>query len=425
MPRDLTDLVTRVADSAARDTIIAAAAGMVVGVLLILLTRRRRSRPAHWWSDRLTSMCTIAAAAIATAYTATGMWRVTSDALGQDVPVAFRACLFAFLEIALLASALRAHKALRDTRTTGIDGAAVWVIASMSGVLSALDARSFLEVLLRIIVALTAAWLWERELAPTRRQWTERTRQNVAWRLTRGRVLVWLRLADPAETELGELARRRRISRLVRAAARVHRPPAGKWWTPAGRADVILRRRALATAAVDQFGADPGLSDAARVQAQLATFYAVRDATDPSSVAALSGWTTTRPAPPESSETSVPELEGAESDGSEPLPLPPAPPAPPPAPPTERSPLPPPAPTDRWATAPVEGETIDERNERVYRSYAGVRQESGREPSESTLVDWLAVSLAQAKRIRQSTFRTRFEVEQMLLGAPTTDRPTT
>jgi hypothetical protein len=67
--------------------------------------------------------------------------------------------------------------------SAGVDGAAVWVLAGLSGVLSSLDATSGAEVAAR----LAAPWLWERGLSLYRRRLTGPT---IHWRFTAERVLV-------------------------------------------------------------------------------------------------------------------------------------------------------------------------------------------------------------------------------------------
>ena len=96
------------------------------------------------------------------------MWRVFGDALHMSGPA--RVAVFGFVELAVAVSAIRARRALRETGSTGVDGAAVWVLAGLSAALSALDADSGAAVLLRLAAPLVAAWLWERGLAPDRRQ---------------------------------------------------------------------------------------------------------------------------------------------------------------------------------------------------------------------------------------------------------------
>ena len=51
-----------------------------------------------------------------------------------------RVAVFGFVELAVAVSAIRARRALRETGSTGVDGAAVWVLAGLSAALSALDA---------------------------------------------------------------------------------------------------------------------------------------------------------------------------------------------------------------------------------------------------------------------------------------------
>src|SRR5260370_33178620 len=95
------------------------------------------------------------------------MWQVVSDAL--HLPVWLQVGVFAFAEIAIVTSAIRARRTLIDTGSTGVDGPAVWALAGLSAALSALDARHPVEGLLRLAAPMVAAWLGERGLAPQRR----------------------------------------------------------------------------------------------------------------------------------------------------------------------------------------------------------------------------------------------------------------
>src|SRR5690606_7222516 len=134
---------------------------------------------------------TIVAACIATGVSAQGMWRFSGDVLGFDGPL--RLLLFAFIEVAVITSAVRARRNMRENYSAGIDGVAVWALTSLSAVLSSLDARSPAEALFRLAAPLVAAWLWERGMAIERHRITGTKRIN--WRITPERILVRLGLA--------------------------------------------------------------------------------------------------------------------------------------------------------------------------------------------------------------------------------------
>lgn len=161
-------------------------------------------------------LLTLVAAGIATMVSAQGMWRFFGDVLHFTGPL--RVLTFAFIETSVITSAVRARQAMRENYSAGVDGIAVWVLTSLSAVLSSLDARSFGEVVLRLAAPLVAAWLWERGMALERRRLTGKKRIN--WRLTPERVLTWAGLADPTDRNASEVDAQRRLMRLALAAKR-------------------------------------------------------------------------------------------------------------------------------------------------------------------------------------------------------------
>ena len=85
---------------------------------------RRPKEPAT-----LADVLTWAAAGIATGVSAQGMWKFAGDVLGLDGPL--RLLLFAFIEIGVVTSAVRARKNVKENYSAGIDGVAVWFLASV------------------------------------------------------------------------------------------------------------------------------------------------------------------------------------------------------------------------------------------------------------------------------------------------------
>ncbi|WP_211370692.1 hypothetical protein [Nonomuraea turkmeniaca] len=162
------------------------------------------------------NILTILAAGIATGVSAQGMWRFSEDVLGLDGPL--RLLLFAFIEIAIITSAVRARRNMRENYSAGIDGIAVWALTVLTAVLSAMDARSLPEAVFRLAAPLVAAWLWERGMAIERHRIRGTGRIN--WRLTPERVMVWLRLAETTDRTAGEVDAQRRLTRLALAAKR-------------------------------------------------------------------------------------------------------------------------------------------------------------------------------------------------------------
>jgi hypothetical protein len=157
---------------------------------------------------------TIVAACIATGVSAQGMWRFSGDVLGFDGPL--RLLLFAFIEVAVITSAVRARRNMRENYSAGIDGVAVWALTGLTAVLSSMDARSLAEAVFRLAAPLVAAWLWERGMAIERHRITGRARIN--WRLTPERMLVRAGLAEASDRTAGEVDTHRRLTRVALAA---------------------------------------------------------------------------------------------------------------------------------------------------------------------------------------------------------------
>lgn len=241
-------------------------------------------------------LLTLAAAGIATGVAVNGMWRVFGDALGFTGPGRF--ALAGFLEIALMVSAIRARRNLRESGTVGLDGAAVWAMAALSAVLSASDAHG-LGRGVRFAAPLVAAWLWERGMASDRRAARPvLQREAVAWRWTRARMAVRFGLADPAQRETTDVDRARRLARLTRARLRLAIletstvPVAVAWLTvrPVRRAVAAWRLQRHALAAVEHLhlGTDPTVT--ATITTTVAAVVGMRDATTPGRLALSDPW---------------------------------------------------------------------------------------------------------------------------------------
>jgi hypothetical protein len=280
-------------------TVLAASVGAA-----FLAGRRRHTTPAPRRDGRLVeTVLTLAAAGIATAVAVTGMWQVFGDALGFTGPG--RIALAGFLEIALMVSAIRARRNLRETGSVGVDGAAVWAMAALSAVLAAADAHGLARAV-RFAAPLVAAWLWERGMAADRRAaHPTQQREPIAWRLTRHRLAVRLGLADPTQRARSDVDRARRLARLTRARLRLavletHPLPAPLAWAtlrPVRRAVAAWRLQRHALAAVEHLhlGTDPTVT--ATITATVAAVTSLRDATTPTALQTSNPWTT-RPALP-------------------------------------------------------------------------------------------------------------------------------
>jgi hypothetical protein len=160
---------------------------------------------------------TVVAAAIATSVSAQGMWRFSGDVLGLDGPL--RLLLFAFIEVAIIASAVRARRNMRENFSAGIDGTAVWALTCLTAVLSSMDARSIPEAVFRLAAPLVAAWLWERGMAIERHR--IRGTSGIHWRFTWKRILVRLGLAEATDRTAGDVDRARRLDRVALAVVKL------------------------------------------------------------------------------------------------------------------------------------------------------------------------------------------------------------
>ena len=161
-------------------------------------------------------LLTYLAASIATAVAGQGMWRFFRDVL--HVEPFLRVGMFGFVELAVLTSAVRARRSMREHGSAGVDGAAVWALTSLSACLSAMDARSVPEAVFRLAAPLVAAWLWERGMHVERRRTTGRA--GIHWAITPERIFVRLRLAEPSGRTTGEVDADRYLTALALATAK-------------------------------------------------------------------------------------------------------------------------------------------------------------------------------------------------------------
>ena len=229
---------------------------------------------------------TVVVAVIATAGAVTGMYHVFTAALHMS-PL-WAAALCSVLELAMFASALRARDHLAATGRAGVDGAAVWVLATISAVLSAAEEQGTVGRLTRLALPLVAAWLWERSLAAQRRA----TGGGVAWRFTATRVALWLRLADPAARTATDLDRARRLAALTRQRIKVAvlESAAGGGLAAACTARPArlalarwrFTRQSLAAVQHLQLGSDPAV--AAAIRSTVAAVVGLYAATDPATL---------------------------------------------------------------------------------------------------------------------------------------------
>ncbi|RMI30638.1 hypothetical protein [Nocardia stercoris] len=157
---------------------------------------------------------TLLSAALATGVSAQGMWVFFGRSL--HLTLSLRIMFFAFLEIMVLTSALRARAAQQDGGSAGADGIAMWVLTCLSAVLAATDADDIGTVAIRLTAPLVAAWGWERSMALERRR--SGKRDGVHWRITPERILIRLGLADPTDRTASQVATARRLVDVALAA---------------------------------------------------------------------------------------------------------------------------------------------------------------------------------------------------------------
>jgi hypothetical protein len=245
----------------------------LAGLALAYLILRVAWRAASWLFARYVAprpvedVLTIVAASIATGVSAQGMWRFSGDVLGLDGPL--RLLLFAFIEVAIITSAVRARRNMRENFSAGIDGIAVWALTCLTAVLSSMDARSLPEAVFRLAAPLVAAWLWERGMAIERHRIRGTGRIN--WRITPERLLVRLGLAEVSDRTASEVDAHRRLTRVALAAKRA------KALREAGASDRKMRAAlAKLDKAMDQAVEHTGLAvDPARQEALLAQIAAL------------------------------------------------------------------------------------------------------------------------------------------------------
>ncbi len=262
-------------------------------------------------ADFTTATLTFAAALLATGVAAVGMWRFFGDVVGITDPY-IRGTFFAFLEIALFVSAIRARRNLleelaqlkaanADTRraSTGPDGVAVWCLAALSGGFSAVDGHSWGERAFRFVAPLVAAWLWERGLAAHRRRARGvRTFRGVDWAGLLDRILVRLHLRHVAEQTATEAERARRIAHLAALRFRINELRDGATLR-LFRGARVRRATIRFKAAMAKANRDLGVADEASLrlalQMHLAVLYSAVEGTSPAAVAGLAPWGETAP----------------------------------------------------------------------------------------------------------------------------------
>lgn len=187
-------------------TAVLAVLGVATAVVLGLCRLARSASRRDWQGEQVG---TLLAAAIATGVSAQGMWVFMGDAL--HLTTGLRVMFFGFLETMTVTSALRARTAQRATDSAGVDGIAMWVLTSLSAVLSATEADNLGALLIRLSAPLVAAWGWERSMALEHRVRIGH-HERINWRFTPQRMLIRLGLAGAdAQCDASDLAVQRSL----------------------------------------------------------------------------------------------------------------------------------------------------------------------------------------------------------------------
>jgi hypothetical protein len=208
-----------------------------------------RSRQRDRWVAGLTALVVLA-------WTSQGLWEVAYLTLG--LPLAFSIMTFFVYEAMMLTSALQAEQHRRRRGTPGPAGRYVWVLATITASIVALNAATPVEALLRFTLPLAAAGLWwtsitaepDREPAHvSARRRAQAARREATWAITPATMLVGLGLMRPGNQNMTQAERERRVRLMVVASDRLHTARPGS--RRARRAAARLRRLARLASAGD------------------------------------------------------------------------------------------------------------------------------------------------------------------------------
>jgi hypothetical protein len=232
--------------------VLAALAVVALALAVALWRSWRRGRVDRW----VASLAGFAVLGLS----AEGMWVVARERL--HLPVVLAAAVFFVAEAAMVSSAMQANRHYAQHHHPGKHGRAVWVIATVAGVIVAFNSKSWVEAPLRLALPLAAAYLWWNALTADGIEASERS----SWRWTPRRLLLWLGAIEPGERDAVTIDRDRRIAAMTVVAHRVHRGGRLASWHEAR-----LRRLALA--------ADDGM--VAEVRARVDRVHRIKELTAP------------------------------------------------------------------------------------------------------------------------------------------------
>jgi hypothetical protein len=158
----------------------------------------------------------------------------------------------------MLTSAVQAERHRRRHGTPGPAGRYVWLLATLTATIVALNASTLVEAALRFTLPLAAAGLWwisitaERDDEPeevTARRAALAARRAATWAITPQTLLVAAGIMRPCVESITDAERQRRIRQMVIAADRLHTAPAGS--RRARRSTARLHRHARLASARD------------------------------------------------------------------------------------------------------------------------------------------------------------------------------
>jgi hypothetical protein len=199
--------------------LVAGVGVLVVVVVVTAVVKVARSRQ----RDRAVGGLT---AVVVLAWTSEGLWEVARFTLG--LPLGFAVMTFFVYEAMMLTCALQAERHRKRHPSPGPAGRYVWVLASITATVVALNAETLVEALLRFTLPLAAAGLWwvgitaERDDDPgevKQLRAAERARREAIWAISWRRLLVAVGVMRPGAQTLTEAERERRIRQMVTAAA--------------------------------------------------------------------------------------------------------------------------------------------------------------------------------------------------------------
>lgn len=222
---------------------------LVVAMVVTAVVKVARSRQRDRAVGGLTALVVLA-------WTSEGLWEVARFTLG--LPLGFAVMTFFVYEAMMLTCGLQAERHRKHHPSPGPAGRYVWVLASITATVVALNAQTPVEALLRFTLPLAAAGLWwvgitaERDDDPDevkQLRETERKRREAIWAISWRRLLVAVGVMRPGAQTLTDAERERRIRQMVTAADKLQSARPGS--RRAERALQRLRRLARLASAND------------------------------------------------------------------------------------------------------------------------------------------------------------------------------